>query len=338
MTIKEQVKSNIIMAMRVYLEPATMDILESILVKEFCAVDFVEMETLPATMTDINEYIIQLYIDKRTNKIAQSTIEYYINTVRQLIDVVNKPLIKMDQNDIEYYLRYLQKNGNSNTSLNNRRRNLSAFFTWLRKFKMIQDNPVDAVEAYPVQRKPVESMESEETELLKDACKNNRERALIEVLRCTACRVGEIPYIHICDINWHNGQVEVYGEKDNEYRLVMLDDVALQYLDFYLTDRGVRKDSKEPLFTHIRGDKTQVLSADGIYYCIKKLAERSKVEKNIYPHLFRKTCATKIVERGGSDEMAGEYLGHAPKTVAGQYYINKGTGHVVDIFNKYVRQ
>lgn len=338
MTIKEQVKSNIVMAMRIHLDSVTMDILESVLVKEFCAVDFVEMETLPATMTDINEYIIQLYIDKRTNKIKDSTIQYYINTVRQLIEMVNKPLIKMDQNDIELYLRTLKRNGNSNTSLNNRRRNLSAFFTWMRKSKLIQDNPVDAIEAYPAQRKPIESMESEEVELLKEACRNNRERALIEVLRCTACRVGEIPYIHICDINWSNGQVEVYGEKTNEYRLVMLDDIALQYIDFYLQDRGVRKDSKEPLFTHIKGDKTQVLSKDGIYYCVKKLAARSRVEKNIYPHLWRKTTATRIVERGGSDEQAGEYLGHTPRTVTGRHYIQKGPGHVVEIFNRFVRQ
>lgn len=302
MTIKEQVKSNILMSMRIHLDPVTMDVLESVLVKEFCAVDFVEMETLPATMTDINEYIIQLYIDKRTNKIKDSTIQYYVNTVRQLIEMVNKPLIKMDQNDIELYLITLKRQGNSNTSLNNRRRNLSAFFTWMRKYKLIQDNPVDAIEAYPALRKPIESMESEEVELLKEACRNNRERALIEVLRCTACRVGEIPYIRICDINWNNGQVEVYGEKTNDYRLVMLDDIALQYIDFYLKDRGVCKDSKEPLFTHVRGDKTQVLSKDGIYYCVKKLAARSKVERNVYPHLWRKTCATRIVERGGSDE------------------------------------
>lgn len=81
MTIKEQVKSNILMSMRIHLDPVTMDVLESVLVKEFCAVDFVEMETLPATMVDINEYIIQLYIDKRTSKIKDSTIQYYINTV-----------------------------------------------------------------------------------------------------------------------------------------------------------------------------------------------------------------------------------------------------------------
>lgn len=338
MTIKEQVKSNILMSMRIHLDPVTMDVLESVLVKEFCAVDFVEMETLPATMTDINEYIIQLYIDKRTNKIKDSTIQYYVNTVRQLIEMVNKPLIKMDQNDIELYLITLKRQGNSNTSLNNRRRNLSAFFTWMRKYKLIQDNPVDAIEAYPEHRKPIESMESEEVELLKEACRDNRERALIEVLRCTACRVGEIPYIRICDINWGNGQVEIYGEKTDDYRLVVLDEIALQYVGFYLQDRGVRKDSKEPLFTHIKGDKTQVLSKDGIYYCVKKLAARSKVERNIYPHLWRKTTATHIIQRGGSDEQAGEYLGHTPRTVTGRHYIQKGPGHVVEIFNRFVRQ
>lgn len=338
MVIKEQVKNNIMMAMRIYLEPVNLNILESVLIREFSGVDFSEIETLPSTLTDVNEYIINLYVEKRTNKISKNTIDYYISTVRQLIDITHKSLIKIEQNDIELYLNYLRSCGNSNTSLNNRRRNLCAFFDWMRKNKFITDNPVEIIEPYPVQRKQVEIMNSEEIELLKEACETTRDRALIEFFRCSACRVGEIPYIKISDVNWNNGEVIVYGEKTRDYRTVMLDDVALQYLNFYLKERDIDKYSTEALFTHMKGDTHKALSADGIYYTIKQLAKRSKVTKNIYPHLWRKTTATRIAQKSGSDEMAGEYLGHTPKTVTGQHYIRKDKAHIVEIFNKYVRE
>ncbi|MCI7792239.1 MAG: tyrosine-type recombinase/integrase [Lachnospiraceae bacterium] len=338
MTKKEEVKNNVLMTMRLYLDPVNMDILESVIIKEFSGVDIKEMETLPATQRDINEYIISLYQEKRRNKLSERTMGYYLSTIRSLIILVNKPLVKIDENDIEYFLRMKQKQGNCNVSLNNLRRNISAFFKWMRIQRIIQVNPVEIVEPFPVIEKPIDHMESEDIAILRDACKNKRDRALIEFLRSTAMRSGEIPIVRINDINWSNGELVIFGHKNNRYRTVMLDSVALKYILLYVQERNLDKDSKEFLFTHIKGNKSEPLKVDGIRYAVKQIAKRSIVERNIYPHLFRKTTATQIILRGGSDEIAGEYLGHAPNSVTSKHYTFKGPEHIREIFNKYVRQ
>lgn len=338
MTKKEEVKNNVLMTMRLYLDPVNMDILESVIVKEFSAVDILEMETLPATQTDMNEYIIRLFIDKRRNKLSDETMKYYISTVRRLIELVNKPLIKIDENDIEYFLRNKRQQGNCNVSVNNLRRNLCAVFGWMRKQKLIQYNPVEATEALPVIEKPIDHMESEDISYLRDACSSVRERALVEFLRSTAMRSGEIPLVRISDIDWSSGKVVIFRHKNNKYGTVMLDKVALQYIGAYIKERNITIDSNEFLFTHAKGNKKEPLKKDGIRYIVKKIAKNSKVTRNVYPHLFRKSTASLIVKRGGSDEMAGEYLGHTPQSVTGRHYTYKGTEHIEEIFNRYVRQ
>lgn len=338
MTKKEEVKNNVLMTMRLYLDPVNMDILEAVIIKELSGVDVIEMETLPATQTDMNEYIISLYQEKRRNKISEKTMGYYISTLRNFLSIVDKQLLKVDENDIEYYLNCKRQQGNCNVSLNNLRRNLCAVFWWMQKQKIISHNPVESVEPFPVIQKPIDYMQSEDMSYLRDACRNSRDRALIEFLRSTAMRSGEVPYVRISDVDWHTGKVTIFGHKNGKYRTVMLDKVALQYLEAYIKERNLPTNSNEYLFTHIRGDKTIPLQGDGIRYVVKQIAKKSKVEKNVYPHLFRKGTATLIVKRGGSDEMAGEYLGHTPNTVTGRYYTNKGPEHIEEIFNRYVRQ
>ena len=79
------------------------------------------------------------------------------------------------------------------------------------------------------------------------------------------------------------------------------------------------------------------LKKDGIYYAIKTIAKRSELDKNVYPHIMRRSCATTIIRRGGTDEIAGEYLGHTPSSVTGRHYTAKGKERISEIFNKYVR-
>ena len=86
-----------------------------------------------------------------------------------------------------------------------------------------------------------------------------------------------------------------------------------------------------------KGAKFVPLSKDGVYYAVKTIAKRSELAKNVYPHILRKSTATNIIRRGGSDELAGEYLGHTPSSVTGRHYTYKGADHIVEIFNKYVR-
>lgn len=335
MNTKERVRNDILVGMGMHLDTCTMAILDAVIVKAIQNVEMLETTTLPATLNDTNQYIMQLFDTKKAPRLSPKTVDFYKSTLNEFIALVNKPLNKIIESDVEYYLQ-IKKSGNTNASLNNLRRNLSAFFTWLRKEKIISDNPCDGVEPYTIVEKPIDHMEATDMEKLKNGCAYPRDRALIEFMRSTAMRRGEVPLVKVCDVDFRNGKLVIFGEKTQKYRTVFLDNVAIHYIQEYLKDRGVSESSREPLFTHLRGDRTKVLDVDGVYASIKDIARRAGMDRRVYPHLFRKTTATNICKRGGSEDAAGEYLGHAPKNVTGKHYTYKGDRYVEQIFHNYV--
>ena len=335
MEAKERVRNNILVGMQMHLDICTMAILDAVIVKAVQNVEMVEITTLPATLDDTNQYIMNLFDTKKVPKLSSKTAAFYKSTINEFIALINKPLNKIAESDVEYYL-LAKKSGNSNASLNNLRRNLSAFFTWMRKEKIISENPCDGVEPYTTVEKPIDHMEATDVEKLKLGCLYKRDRALIEFMRSTAMRRGEVPLVKICDIDFRSGKLVIFGEKTQKYRTVFLDDVAIHYIREYLNERNVTEGSKEPLFTYLRGDKTKALDVDGVYASIKDIAKRAGMDRRVYPHLFRKTTATNICKRGGSVDEAGEYLGHTPKSVTDRHYTYKGEKYVEQIFHNYV--
>lgn len=134
-----------------------------------------------------NEYIIKLFLYKK-KKLREGTKYGYMASIKRLITVLDKPLVQMDEHDIFYYLNWYENRNvpvtgrkNQNSTLNSERRYLSAFFSWMRKEKLITVNPVEAIEPLKVQRKPIDFFTPEEMARLRDSCRTLRERALIDV-------------------------------------------------------------------------------------------------------------------------------------------------------------
>ena len=336
MTKKETFKNNILMQMKRHLNKDALAILDIVLSETLYRVDIVDNETLPATQDLTNEYLFSLYELKRSPKLSESSYIGYVRCVKEFLRYVDKPLTQMKEEDVEYYLRQKIREGNVGTTLNSKRRMLSQFFKFMKKYKFIQENPVDNIDPYREVKKPVEHLEPEEWETLKEACKSKRDRALLEYLRCTACRKGEIPDVRINQVNWATGKITIFGEKTQTYRVVCLDTVAIKYITEYIRERGLDLKSNQPLFVHCRGDRSRALTRNGIYAEVKRIAEGAGLEKSIYPHLFRKTTATNIVRRGGNDTDAGYYLGHKPHGVTGTHYIYRGEDQTIKIFQSYV--
>lgn len=326
MNAKEQLRDDILVAMQNTLNQVQMDILKEVLLKEFFNVAISEMETLPATMDDTNQGILEKYMLKKAPKLSQKTVKYYLQTVKHFIVFSNKSLLDATDMDVEYYLEWYRKigfrgKGNNTSTVNNERRNLSAFFTWMRKTHITTDNPVDGVEKYGEIEKPIDYMEDWEMEALRDACKVKkvnkvtkieaykeclRDRALVEVFRSTAVRVTEGSTINVDDINWTSGEIVVYGEKTRTYRIVCIDDVAKFHLRKYIDSRT---DDNPALFVGIRGDHNR-LTKSGIEAAFRTIAKRSILERRVYPHLFRKTTATNMSKRGCPRTLIAFYLGH----------------------------
>lgn len=334
---KEELKNNIMLKMRYHLDSQELDLLGVVLTDELTKVEVDTPETELATVDNTNEYIMDLFMLKKAPKLSDKTVRQYTDAVRRLTDYCHKPLTRITSMDVEGWLNSI-KSCNSNTSLNNLRRHLSAFFTWMRKTKIISDNPVEAVEAYPEIQKPIDHLTAAEYEQLKTGCKDKRDRAMMEVLRCAAIRVGEAEQLNVCDVDWRSGAVIIYGEKTRAYRTAYLDDVALMYLGEYIQERGCGINSNDALFVGYKevNGRHERLSRSGIRDAIKRIAKRSGLGRRVYPHLFRKTTATAIVTRGGTNEDAGNYIGHKDQTTAGKHYAASCEEHKREIFRKRV--
>ena len=335
MTTKDNLKTQILIKMKYHLGTNEISILESVLDEAFYMYDVTEANTtLPALTDSTNAYILELYELKRSMNLSKNTMKEYMTTARDFVNFIDKPLTQITTEDVEHYLKIKKKN-NNNTSLNNKRRKLNSLFKWMKKVGFIQENPVECIDCFKVTLKPVDYLSAVEVEQLKTGCKHKRDRALLEWLRCTAVRKGEIPYVNINQIDWKTGKVQIYGEKTNTFRTVMLDDVAIKYISEYLLyERKVSLNSNENLFTYCSGNKSKPLGKAGIYAEIKRIAERSDLPKDrrVYPHLFRKTTATNIIKRGGTIDDAGFYLGHKPEGVTAKHYAFMGEDHTQKIF------
>lgn len=238
-----------------------------------------------------NRYLAGLYQVKKRN-LAKETLEQYMRAIKSLAAVIDKPYTEMDELDIDYYLQcYEQRNvsrtgkKNQASTVNNERRYLSAFFTWLRKEKFTQGNPVELVEPMKEIRKPIDYFRPSQMEELREGCESLRDRAIVEVLRSTGARVGEIPQINREDLDWNTGDILILSEKSGKYRTLYVDEVARFHLKRYLDSR---KDNYLDDTDSANADKESVILSPKD---MVKLLERTPEDDNLMVEI-----------NGGNDE------------------------------------
>lgn len=325
---KVTIINNIVTKMTDFLSAKAMAVLVDAISCELSNVNIVDK---PSTYT--NNQIFDLFNKIKAPKISPKTASYYLDTVNKLIKYANKSITDITSIDIEGFLGSLAPN-NSAVSLNNHRRNISAFYRWLCKQNIIDRNPCDAIEPYKEVEKPIDHMEPTEYEQLKSGCTSLKDRAIIEFLRSTAIRVGELINVKVSDMDWNNKTVRIFAPKTQNYRTAYLDDVAFKYLRDYIKSRNGSNSPDKPLFMQSRTDKP--MSEESVRTTLTRIKNNAKIDRRIYPHLFRKTTATNIIKRGGSVHDAGEYLGHKDQSVTGKHYSYIGEEHTRTIFEKYV--
>lgn len=326
-TIKAEIIYNVIITMAQYItDNDILNILENTIREQLIKVEVKEIQTLPTQWQDEaskrNQYIIQLFIIRKKN-LGRKTMEGYLNTVKRLIvELNNKPLDQVDSTDIEWYLsRYEQRKGQNGKTIeastyNNERRFLSAFFGWMRKMRLIEENPVESTEPKKVCIKPIDYYQPEEVIRLRDACKNVRERAIIETFRSTGARVGEIAEIRIDQINQETGEILIKSEKSGRFRMIYLDDDARHYYKSYLDSR---KDESPYMFTQSRRPYGKMTTC-GYRTIIKAIGQRAGLTCRVYPHKSRKTLGMRMKEKEIDLGIIQEILGHASPETTSLYY------------------
>lgn len=324
--IKSSVINNIMMQMSMYVDKYAVDVLQRVLEEQFVFLNVEKISTLPAeidhTTEEKNRYLIGLYQVKKRN-LSSKTVEQYVRAVRSLAAVIDKPYTDMDELDIDYYLRwYAQRHTRNNkgqnqaSTCNNERRYLSAFFTWLRKERFRTDNPVELTEPLKEVQKTIEYFRPAEMEELREGCRSVRDRAIVEVLRSTGARVGEVVAINTADINWQTGDILIQSEKSGRYRTIYLDEVARYHLQKYISQR---EDDDPALFVASRKPFVR-LHTCGIRNILKQIAKRMGMECRVYPHKLRKTLGMNLRNSGVDIGDVSEVLGHANTTVTKRHY------------------
>ena len=323
---KVKVRDNILIAMKEHLSMDNLAILESVLAKEFAGVSMEELNLLPVdvrnSVEEQNRKIVELFRYKKRN-LRPATMENYIRAIGRLATLTGKALTQIDDMDIYNYLQWYETRNmsatgkrNQNSTINNERLYLSAFFSWMRKNRFRTDNPVEVTERRKVVRKPIDYFKRDDMAKLRDACQTERERALVEVLRSTGARVNEVTAITRDMIDWQTGDIVIQSEKSDKYRTIWLDDDARHYLKKYLDSRT---DASPYLFVHSRGAHGQ-LQAGGIRMILKTLKNRAEIKSRAYPHKFRKTLGMELKNRGADIDIIQEIMGHASPAVTALYY------------------
>ena len=293
-----------------YLTVEQMKKLQEVIVKTFA-----ENE---APKTEIsNDEFLKMFLDaKRIEGCSDRTIKYYRVTIEHLLKNVVSPIRKITTEMMRAYLVDYQKINNcGKTTVDNIRRNISSFFSWLEEEDYILKSPMRRIHKIKTQKTVKNIISDEEIEKLRDNCKNIRDTAMIDLLYSTGIRVGELVKLNIEDIDFSERECVVFGKGDKERR-VYFDAKSKIHLKNYIESR---KDNNPALFVTLNAPYDR-LKISGVEIRIRELGRMLNLEK-VHPHKFRRTMATRALDKGMPIEQVQKILGHSQIDTTMQYAI-----------------
>lgn len=293
-----------------YLNIAQMKKLQEVLLKNLSD------ETPQKEEISNNEYL-KMFIDaKRIEGCSMRTLSYYQVTVEHLLSQITCPIRKITTDQIRCYLANYQKRNNcSKVTVDNIRRNISSFFSWLEEEDYILKSPMRRIHKIKTKQAVKEIISDEIIERLRDNCKCLRDLAMIDLLYSTGIRVGELVGLNISDINFEERECVVYGKGDKERR-VYFDAKAKLHLQNYIESRV---DNNPTLFVTLDAPYDRI-KISGVEIRIRELGRKLDIEK-IHPHKFRRTMATRAIDKGMPIEQVQKILGHSQIDTTMKYAI-----------------
>ena len=293
-----------------YLTVEQMKKLQEVIVKTFA-----ENEA-PKKEISNNEFLRMFLDAKRVEGCSARTIKYYRVTIEHLLKNIVSPIRKITTEMMRAYLVEYQKINNcGKITVDNIRRNISSFFSWLEEEDYILKSPMRRIHKIKTQKTVKNIISDEEIEKLRDNCKNIRDTAMIDLLYSTGIRVGELVKLNIEDINFSERECVVFGKGDKE-RKVYFDAKSKIHLKNYIESRN---DDNPALFVTLNAPYDR-LRISGVEIRIRELGRRLNLEK-IHPHKFRRTMATRAIDKGMPIEQVQKILGHSQIDTTMQYAI-----------------
>lgn len=233
------------------------------------------------------------------------TCECYRQTVDRFGDYLGRDPWDATTQECRAFLAFLQPN-NSNVSINNNRRNMNSYFAFLEDEDIIDKSPMRKIHHVKEEKRVKKPFSDEELERLNESASTPKEKAVIAFLSTTACRVGELVGVRIEDVNMQEREVKVFGKGGKE-RVTFFDAKTKLAIENYL---DTRNDDCPFLFVNDSGSVKHGCTTGSIERIVAKVGKRANVE-NAHPHRFRRTVATRAIDRGMPIEQVKELLGHS---------------------------
>lgn len=264
-----------------------------------------------------NEGYLKLFLDaKRIEGCSIRTLKYYQVTVEHLLSCISTPIRKMTTEELRKYLVDYQKINNcSNVTVDNIRRNISSFFSWLEEEDFILKSPMRRIHKIKTKTVVKETISDENIEKMRDGCKEIRDLAIVDLLYSTGIRVGELVNLNISDVDFEQRECIVFGKGDKE-RKVYFDAKAKIHLKKYIESRT---DKNPALFVTLDAPFDR-LKISGVEIRLREIGRALNLGR-IHPHKFRRTMATRAIDKGMPIEQVQKILGHSQIDTTMKYAI-----------------
>lgn len=314
--MKQELLTEVLLEMKEYLDNGQVKQLEKVMKHIMFHYQITrEIKQENCKKSDLLEVFIAA---KRIEGCSEKTLNYYRNTIDAMVSYLAKDVVQISTDDIRKYLMdYQSEKGLSKVTVDNIRRILSSFFTWLEDEDYILKSPVRRIHKIKTTANIKETYSDESLEIMRDNCSDIRDLAMIDLLSSTGMRVGEMVLLNRQDLNFVDRECVVLGKGDKE-RVVYFDARTKLHLQQYLESRT---DDNPALFVSLNAPYNR-LKIGGVEVRLRELGKRLNIFK-VHPHKFRRTLATKAIDKGMPIEQLQQLLGHKRIDTTLQYAMVK---------------
>ena len=315
--MKQELMTEVMQQMLPYLDNAQMKQLRQVMEQTLFHYEVTVAETT-LEKDDSNDLLTVFIAAKRIEGCSEKTLKYYQTTIDAMVSALDKNVRHIRTEDLRTYLtKYQSRKQSSRVTIDNIRRILSSFFSWLEDEDYIIKSPVRRIHKVKTASSIKETYSDEDLEKMRDNCEELRDLAMIDMLASTGMRVGEMVLLNRDDINFTERECVVFGKGDKE-RIVYFDARVKLHLQEYLNSRT---DDNPTLFVSLRSPHER-MQIGGIEHRFREMGRYLNISK-VHPHKFRRTLATMAIDKGMPIEQLQRLLGHQRIDTTLQYAMVK---------------
>lgn len=291
---------NILARMQGALDHNQLQLLRHVLISEMTT--YLTAQKQHGDVDDVDAFLSA----KKVEGCSHRTLHYYESTLKAMCSAIDKPCTRISTDDLRAYLNgYAEKRHVGKVTMDNIRRILSSFFSWLEEEDYIVKNPMRRIHRVKTAAIAKRVLDDEQLETLRDGCDTKRDLAIVEMLASTGMRVGELVRLNIEHVDFNERECIVTGKGDKQ-RHVYFDARTKLHLKDYLDSRS---DNNPALFVSLDKGASR-LTIGAVEERVRSLGKSCGVGR-VYPHLFRRTLATHAIDKGMPIEQVQRLLGHA---------------------------